>query len=138
MTKRLNRNSVSQGESTLKPYCLFPRDKLYTNPSFVVAFLNPCFSPFYLKVYSDTKSIFIVKISPIKLEQIWPKNTFLKYADATIRASNSSTRAPIFQACQAEKTSVNSGPGQHHSSLELTVSRNLNFSNFESLSQHSQ
>jgi len=36
------------------------RDKLYTNPSFVVVFLNPCFSPLYLQVYSDTKSIFIV------------------------------------------------------------------------------
>jgi len=44
-----------------------PRDKLYTNPSFVVAFLNPCFSLLYLKVYTDTKPIFIVKVNPIKL-----------------------------------------------------------------------
>jgi len=49
------------------------RDKLYTNPSFVVAFLNPCFSSLYLQVYSDTKYISIVKVSPIKLEQIRPK-----------------------------------------------------------------
>jgi len=38
-----------------------------TTPSFVVAFLNPCFSPLYLLVYSDTKSIFIVKVTLIKL-----------------------------------------------------------------------
>jgi len=48
---------------------------------FVVAFLNPCFSLLYLKVYFDTKSIFIVKVSPMKLEQIWPKITFMKYAE---------------------------------------------------------
>jgi len=43
------------------------RDKLYTNPSFVVGFLNPCFNPLYLKVYSDTKPIFIVKVTPDKI-----------------------------------------------------------------------
>ena len=95
-------------------------DKLYTNPSFVVVFLNPCFSPLYFKVYSDTKSIFIVKASPIKLEQIWPKNRFLKYADATIRTPNFSIRAPIFHACQAgKKTTISPILSHFHNNLHL-------------------
>ena len=50
-----------------------------TNPSFVVAFLNLCFSPLYLQVYTDSMSIFIAKVTLIKLEQIWPKNMLQKY-----------------------------------------------------------
>ena len=64
-----------------------PRDKLYTNPSFVVSFLNPSFSLIYLKVYYDTKLILIVKVTPIKLEQIWPK----KYISVLCCHENSAT-----------------------------------------------
>jgi len=114
-----------------------PRDKLYTNSSFVVAFLNPCFSPLYLKVYSDTKSIFIVKLSPIKLEQIWPK----KYVSEICWCDNSGPEflhsGTDFSHVPGWKNSVNSDPRQHHSVPKLAISRNLNFSNFESLS-HSQ
>ena len=40
----------------------------------------------------------IVKVTPVKLEQIWPKNTFLKNTVTTHRAPNSFIRAPIFHA----------------------------------------
>ena len=41
-----------------------------------------------------------------------------------------------FHTTECSKIRLNSGPGQHHSGPELAVSINLNFSNFESLSQH--
>jgi len=91
-----NPNSVSQGESTLKPLCLFQRDKLYTNPNFVVAFLNPCFSPLYLKVYTYTMTIFIVKVSLVNWNKIRPKNTFYFTNSAQNRALILPDRAPIF------------------------------------------
>jgi len=53
-------------------------------------------------------SIFIVKVTPIKLEQIWPKNTFLKKKTVTQnRAPNSSIRALIFVELLASTGSQN-------------------------------
>jgi hypothetical protein len=44
---------------------------------------KPLFCPFYLQVSSDTRSIFIVKSIPHKLEQNQAhKNTFYFYASA--------------------------------------------------------
>jgi len=87
------------------------RDKLYTNPSFVVAFLNPCFSPLYLKVYSDTKSIFIVKVSLIN----WNKISAQKYVSVIFSAGKFGPRIPPFghrflPNQQTKKTALKFGP----------------------------
>jgi len=105
------------------------RDKLYTNPSFVAAFLNPCFSPLYLKVYSDTKSIFIVKVSLLN----WNKISAQKYISVIFPAAKFGARIPPFGhrflPNQQTKNST-----QIRAPI-LTDSANFNFSNFESLSQ---
>jgi len=115
-----------------------PRDKLYTNPSFVVAFLNPCFSPLYLQVYSDTKSIFIVKVSLIKLEQISAQ----KYVSVIFSSGKFGPRIPplghrFLSNQQAKNNTQNRAPDNKIRAPILTVSANFNFSNFESLSQQS-
>ena len=103
--------------------------KLYTNPSFVIIFLNPCFSPLYLKVYSDIWSIFIVKASLVILKQNQThKNTFYFYAFAR-------NRAPIFYEWKVSILLQKSCSDFSNRTLILTASTNFNFSNFESLSQ---
>jgi len=79
-----------------------------TNSSFVVAFLNPCFSPLYLKVYSDTKLIFIVKESLINWNKIRLKNTFYFYDSAQNRTPILPDRAPIFYEWKCQFCSKNS------------------------------
>ena len=111
------------------------RDKLYTNPSFVVAFLNPCFSPLYLKVYTDTMSIFIVKASLINWNQIRPKNTFYFYDSAQNRTPILPDCAPIFYEWKCQFCSKKSYSDFSNRAPILTVLANFNLSNFKSLSQ---
>jgi len=115
-----------------------PRDKLYTNPSFVVAFLNLCFSPLYLQIYSDTKSIFIVKVSLIN----WNKISAQKYVSVIFSAGKFGPQIPLFghQFLPNQQTKNNTQIRALDSTIQapiLTDSTNFNFSNFESLSQQS-
>jgi len=112
------------------------RDKLYTNPSFVVAFLNPCFSPLYLQVYTDTMSIFIVKVSLKK----WNKISAQKYVSVIFSAGKFGPQIPPFghRFLPNQQIKNNTQIRAPDSSIRAPIlidSANFNFSNFESLSQ---
>ena len=102
--------------------------------------LNPCFLALYFltlsRFTSATSSIFIVKESIIKLEQIQPVKIwiiFMLFHKISRRCSPIGHREKPHR--MAKKTSQKSGPDLHNSAANFCLKQNANF---ESLLQQSK